>query len=67
MRPRAFAATIGTSYDRLMKVLRGELIMRLDDVGAAEAVLKDVSGVRLAVTAVTVPAGKIPPPQIIVG
>lgn len=36
---KTYAIRSGTSYDRLMKMLRGETIMRLEDLGQAEALL----------------------------
>ncbi|WP_168626986.1 hypothetical protein [Cryobacterium sp. BB307] len=39
---KMYAERVGTSYDRLLKLLRGDLIMRLEDVGMAELVLGDV-------------------------
>ena len=40
---KEFASKSGISYDRLMKVLRGEMIMRLEDIAAADLVLGEVS------------------------
>ena len=40
---KEFASNAGISYDRLMKVLRGEMIMRLEDIAAADLVLGEVS------------------------
>ena len=36
---RAYADTCGVSYDRMAKVLRGEAIMRLEDIAQAERIL----------------------------
>ncbi|EAR26122.1 hypothetical protein A20C1_09584 [marine actinobacterium PHSC20C1] len=36
---KVYALASRTSYDRLMKMLRGETIMRLEDLGHAEIVL----------------------------
>jgi hypothetical protein len=43
MTAKQFAAKSGISYDRLMKVLRGEMIMRLEDIAAADLILGEVS------------------------
>ena len=43
----AYARKTGTSYDRLMKVLRGEAIMRLEDIAAADLILGQISEVGL--------------------
>lgn len=43
MSAKQFASESGIRYDRLMKVLRGEMIMRLEDIGAADLVLGEVS------------------------
>lgn len=43
-RSRVYAQMAGTSYDRLVKMLRGEVIMRLEDVAAADRMLGDISG-----------------------
>ena len=40
---KQFASESGISYDRLMKVLRGEMIMRLEDIAAADLILGEVS------------------------
>ena len=40
---KEFASNAGISYDRLMKVLRGEMIMRLEDIAAADLILGEVS------------------------
>lgn len=40
---KEFASKSGISYDRLMKVLRGEMIMRLEDIAAADLILGEVS------------------------
>lgn len=52
-----YARTVGSSYDRMTKVLRGVLPMRLDDIAAADVILGGVgeitpdTGVTEAVTA----------------
>ena len=38
-----FAALSGISYDRLLKVLRGDVIMRLEDIASADLILGEVS------------------------
>ncbi|TFC99189.1 hypothetical protein E3T25_16110 [Cryobacterium sandaracinum] len=43
-RSRVYAQMAGISYDRLVKMLRGEVIMRLEDVAAADRMLGDISG-----------------------
>ena len=43
MSAKQFASESGIRYDRLMKVLRGEMIMRLEDIAAADLVLDEVS------------------------
>ena len=43
----AYARKTGTSYDRLMKVLRGQAIMRLEDIADADLILGQISEVRL--------------------
>jgi hypothetical protein len=40
---KQFAAASGTSYERLLKVLRGDVIMRLEDIASADLVLGEVS------------------------
>jgi hypothetical protein len=35
---REFAATVGMDYERLGRVLRGEYVMRLEEIGLAERV-----------------------------
>lgn len=34
-----YAVLTGTSYDRLVKMLRGEIVMRLEDMAIADAIL----------------------------
>jgi hypothetical protein len=41
--PKRFATESRISYDRLMKVLRGDVIMRLEDIASADLTLKEVS------------------------
>jgi hypothetical protein len=42
-----YAALTGTSYDRLMKMLRGEIVMRLEDIAIADAILgTNLTGLR---------------------
>lgn len=43
MTPKQYALKAGISYDRLMKILRGEMIMRLEDIAAADLILGEVS------------------------
>ena len=39
---KGYAEACGVSYDRMTKVLRGEALMRLDDIGQAQHLLGDV-------------------------
>ena len=39
-----YAAATEQKYDRLARVLRGQHVLRLDDIGLATAVLSDVHG-----------------------
>jgi hypothetical protein len=41
---KSYAAAAGVRYDRLVKVLRGHAIMRLEDIAAADGILGQVSG-----------------------
>ncbi|MFP7834636.1 hypothetical protein [Marisediminicola sp. LYQ134] len=43
MTGREYAESVGSSYDRTMKILRGQLIMRLEDIAAADLLLGKVS------------------------
>lgn len=38
-----YAQLAGTSYDRLMKLLRGEIILRLEDIAMADLLVGEVS------------------------
>ena len=40
--PKQYAAQAGTNYPRLLRVLRGEAILRLEDIALADLVLGDV-------------------------
>lgn len=40
---KAYARATGSSYDRIGKMLRGEVIMRLEDIAIADIVLDEVS------------------------
>lgn len=40
---KAYARATGSSYDRIAKMLRGEVIMRLEDIAMADIVLDGVS------------------------
>lgn len=55
---KIYAITAGVSYDRLMKMLRGDVIMRLEDLGMAHYLLKlDIGLDQLGTQP---PAGHIP-------
>lgn len=41
---KTYARSAGTSYDRLGKVLRGVIVMRLEDIAVADILLGGVSG-----------------------
>lgn len=41
---KTYAGEAGTSYDRLGKMLRGVIVMRLEDIAVADIVLGDISG-----------------------
>ena len=43
MTAKQFAEASNISYDRLLKVLRGDIIMRLEDIAAADLILGEVS------------------------
>lgn len=43
-RTKVYAQMAGIGYDRLVKMLRGEVIMRLEDVAAADRLLGGISG-----------------------
>ncbi|SEB73577.1 hypothetical protein SAMN04489806_1642 [Paramicrobacterium humi] len=40
---KALASAMGTTYQRLSKMLRGEVIMRLEDLAAAEQILGGIT------------------------
>jgi hypothetical protein len=40
---KAYAARSGTSVQRLLRILRGEVILRLEDIALADAVLGQIS------------------------
>ena len=40
---KSYAAVAGLRYDRLVKVLRGHAIMRLEDIAAADSILGHIS------------------------
>ena len=42
-KPRAYADALGMSYDRLMKVLRGQYVLTLVDIATADTLLGPVS------------------------
>lgn len=39
---KGYATACGVSYDRMTKVLRGEALMRLDDIGQGQHLLGDL-------------------------
>lgn len=41
---RSYATLAGIGYDRMAKVLRGEAVMRLEDVSDAERLLGEITG-----------------------
>ncbi|TFB56756.1 hypothetical protein [Cryobacterium tagatosivorans] len=43
---KAYAREAGTSYDRLGKLLRGVIVMRLEDIAMADVVLGGISEAR---------------------
>lgn len=45
---RAYAAAAGQDEQRLARVLRGQTVMRLDDIGTAIAVVGDIHGPALS-------------------
>ena len=48
-----YAQLAGTSYDRLMKLLRGEIILRLEDIAMADLLVGEVSDGAIALAATT--------------
>ncbi|TFB95733.1 MULTISPECIES: hypothetical protein [unclassified Cryobacterium] len=40
---KAYARATGSSYDRIAKMLRGEIIMRLEDIANADIILDEIS------------------------
>lgn len=40
---KKYAAMAGVKYDRMARVLRGEIVMRLEDIALADLVLGEVS------------------------
>lgn len=40
---KAYANEAGISYDRFLKILRGQVIMRLEDLASADLILKDIT------------------------
>lgn len=55
---RSYADLTGSSYDRTAKMLRGEAIMRLEDVAEAESILGGIA------EALTGPIARDPAPPI---
>ena len=43
MTVKQYAGEVGSSYDRIVKIFRGETILRLEDIAAADEVVGDVS------------------------
>jgi hypothetical protein len=40
---KAYARVSGTNYDRLLKLLRGEIVLRLEDIAMADLIVGTVS------------------------
>ena|SRR5690554_4869304 len=40
---REFCSAAGKSYDRMLRVLNGQMVMKLEDVGIAEVLLGEVA------------------------
>lgn len=43
LKPQLYAKAAGTGYDRLLKMLRGDVVMRLEDIAIADLILGQVS------------------------